>query len=258
MIKKTISLFCLLLIAGALALLTLPAEASPPRQVFDVTPTAGTDGRILYIVKPGDSCLSISLRFLNGDVNTLRQLNNLGEDCLLLEGQELLLGVVEEPTATPGPTPTATSILPTPTPFEGNGTICVFLYHDINGNALAEDNEASIPGGAVSISDRTGEVSMTGTTVFGLDPYCFEDLPEGDYNISVAVPDGYNSTTVTSYSLSLRAGERSTIDFGAQLSSVAAQPAASGSRASPLLGVLGGLLLLAGVGLGVYFWRLRR
>lgn len=261
--KITPFLFGLLLVSGLVLAMAVPAAASPPSQVYYQTPTPDSEGRILYTVKGGDSCLSISL--LTGmDINEIRRLNNLDEDCALQEGQKLLLAVFQEPTATPGPSPTPTEALPSPTPFNGNGQICILLFEDVNGNAMAEETEPGIAGGVVSVSDSEGVVSLTGKTTSDVDedglpvPVCFADLPEDEYNISVAMPEGYNSTTVMNYTLKLNAGDQSTVDFGAQLNS-ATDPAASGeTRRSPLLGILGGILILGGGGLGVYFALMRR
>ena len=153
-------LISVLVLAGALI---SPATASPPAQVYYQTPTAGADGRIIYIVKGGDTCLSISL--LTGvDINQLRRINNLDEECALREGQQLLLGIYQTSTPTPGPTPTEMPVVPTPTPFPGTGTICVYLFNDVNGNALAEETELPIAGGAISVTDKAGTVSLAGTT----------------------------------------------------------------------------------------------
>ena len=77
---------------------------------------------------------------------------------------------------------------------------------------------------------------------------------QGEYTISVAVPDGYNATTVLNYILMIDPGTETYIDFGAQVSSAAADDPSSqgGSNRSLILGVAGGLLLLGGIGLGVY------
>lgn len=256
--KKRLFLLTCLILAGLLALLAAPVTATPQQpQAFYQTPTPGADGRIIYIVKPGDSCLSISL--LTGvELNDLRLLNNLDEECLLTEGKQLLLGVVTEPTVTPGPSPTPTQALPTPTPFNGSGEICVFLFEDLNGNALAEELELSIAGGAVSITDREGEVSLTGETTADPEPLCFSELAEGEYNISVAPPEGYNPTTAMNYPLTLRAGDRSILDFGAQLSSEAQPLTPSEGGRSPVMAIVGGIMVLGGIGLAVYFWRARK
>lgn len=249
--------FLLAAVVGSTPALASPAE---PQVVF--TPTANADGRILYIVQTDDTCLSIALRFLNGDVNRLRELNMLDEACTLRENQELLIGTYAEPTVTPGPSPTPTVALPTPTPYDGNGEICILLYNDINGNALPEEFEIAIFGGAISITDTKGEVSLTGRTddggTTGYEPVCFPELPENEYNISVGPPEGYNATTVMNYTLKLAAGDRSVIDFGAQVSSIGQPvPVSEGGR-SPVLAVFGVFLLLGGILLGVYFLFLRR
>lgn len=257
--KKLVFIFGLCLTLGMVLRLASPAAASSQQpQIYYQTPTPGPDGRVIYTVQAGDSCLSISL--LTGvDINQLRTLNNLDLDCNLIEGQKLLLTIIEEPTATPGPPPTETPIVPTATPFLGNGQICILLFEDINGNAMAEANEPPIAGGAVSISDSSGKVSLTGATTASAEPLCFENIPEGEYTVSVAPPEGYNPTTRTNYPLKLFAGDSSTLDFGAQLSSKAPiEPSENEGNSSPLLGILGGLLVLGGVGLGVYFWQLRR
>ena len=60
-------------------------SANPDLQVFYYTPTAQPDGRIVYTVKEGDSCISIAL------------LNNISEDQLRLlndlDGIEFLVGI---------------------------------------------------------------------------------------------------------------------------------------------------------------------
>jgi hypothetical protein len=263
MIRKSNSLWIFLftlLAAGLLFSLVSPALAGRPAQVTYQTPTANADGRILYKVQPGDSCLRIEL--LTGvKTEQLRTLNKLDDACTLREGQELLLSVyVPTATATPNPLITNTPLLPTPTPKRGSGEICIILFADINGDAVREDTEAPVLGGAVSITDRAGAVSETGLTTDKADPLCFKDLPEGEYNISMAVPAGYNPTTTTNYPLKLLAGNRSIIDFGAQISVRQPPPdqTGEGSSRSPLLLVAGAVLILGGIGLAIYFALLRK
>lgn len=258
-----IALLLSLLLAGlTLISLTLPAAASPQPQAYYQTPTAGTDGRILYSVKAGDTCISISL-LNNIPLDQLRQINKIeGADCLLLVGQTLLLGVVEEPTVTPGPAPTATPMLPTPTPFNGSGEICVLVYEDVNGNGMAEDTEAQLAGGAISITDRSGKVSLTAKTTAATgeerEPVCFADIPEGEYNVSAGFPEGYNATSNNNYPLTLTAGDQAVLDFGAQISARALPTPVEEGGHSPLLGILGGLLVLGGIGLGIFMFAVKR
>lgn len=232
-------------------LLTGPVSASPPPQAFYSTPTPDADGRIFYQVKAGDTCISVSL-LNNISLDQLRVLNDLDEACALSENQKLLIAtVVVAPTT--GPAPTETSSLPSPTPFRGNGEVCVILFNDVNGNALAEEGEPAISGGAIDISDRLGRVSLSGQSNDSIEePTCFKELPEGDYNISMAAPEGYNPTTRMNFALELRAGDSSRLDFGAQLSSQAVPTPVSEGGRSPLLAILGVLVVLAGVGVGVY------
>lgn len=254
--KGILPLTLLILISLVFLHSGFPVQAAPSFQLTPFpTPTPGSDGRILYIVQPGDTLLRISL--ISGvPVDELRGLNNLvGEN--LTAGQELLLGLGGPSAVTPtvGPSPTPTEIIPTPTVLPGFGTLCVLLYNDINGDALRQEDEPSIPGGAISINNRLGSVSETAETVSGLDPMCYEDLPEGEYTVSVAIPTGYNATTVGNYELVLEAGDETYLDFGAQANSetLAEEPTSpSGPSRSPILGVIGGLFLLAGLAFAVF------
>jgi LysM repeat protein len=238
----------------------LPARAAPEMQIPIYTPTPGPDGRIIYIVKANDTLLGISL-ITGVSVDELRGLNNLINDTIY-EGQKLILGLggPVEVTPTPGPTPTATQILPTPSPKPGKGDLCILLFNDLNGDSIRQESEASIPDGAISFGNRAGSVSENVASGIGLEPQCFVDLPEGDYTISVAMPEGYNPTTETNYELPLKAGDKTYLNFGAQAnSSTIAEapiiPPPGGGR-SPLLGIIGVLFLLAGIGAAIFARRM--
>ncbi|HPP62903.1 MAG TPA: LysM peptidoglycan-binding domain-containing protein [Anaerolineales bacterium] len=252
--------------------LALPAQASPPLQLPQyATPTPMPDGRIIYIVKEGDNCISIAA--LNG--LTLDQLYGqnpqLSADCSdLTAGMQLLIGIGGPAayTPTPGPSPTPTAPLPTPTPFTGTTQVCILLFDDINGNGLRETAESGLAGGEVSMTDVNGMYSQTQSTVNAFDAdqepvqACFTDVPAGTYNISVAIPEGYNPTREMSYKLDVQAGDLAFVDFGAQSKSVQAAPAepapTDGGRVIPWAGILGALLLLGGMGLGWYAMRARK
>ncbi|MDA1329862.1 MAG: hypothetical protein DWG76_02805 [Chloroflexi bacterium] len=244
----------------------LPVSAAPQLQSTPLpTPTAGADGRILYVVQLNDSPFLIAAKF-QIDINQLRILNNWASDEILLEGQTILLGLATEQEPTPTPTP-QTEVTPEGTPeAPGTGTICVLLFNDVNGDALRQETEFGIDSGAVSVSERSGLASQTGTSFNILDvdgepiTTCFNDLPLGEYTVSVAAPEGYNPTTAQSAPLQLAAGDETTLNFGAQLSSGAQSNQLSpqeGGR-SPLLGLLGIVLLLSGLGLGAYTWQIAR
>jgi len=235
----------------------LPASANPPAQIAYYTPTARPDGRIVYIWKEGDSCISVALMNSVSE-QQIRDLNGITSgDCAFGAGQEVVLATLA-PTATPtfGPSPTPTTPPPTATPFNGTGKICVYLYEDTNGNAMPDDNEYALGGGAVSISETSGKFTQTGKTDDSGDPICYDLAPEGEYNVSIAVPDGYNPTTVTSQFVDLIAGSTMVVDFGAQPSETSTVNEGQGGF-SPLLGVFGFLLVAAGLGLGWYMRRLK-
>ncbi len=260
--KKKILLSIIVAVTLLLALnIGKPSLAAPLFQLTPFpTPTPGPDGRILYKVQPGDTLLRISL-IAGVPLDQLRGLNNLTGDNIVV-GQELLLGLggPSEVTPTPGPSPTPTPLIPTPTPLPGSGMICVLLYDDVNGDAIRQETEPSIPGGAISVSNRSGSFSQSVPTRAGLEPHCFEGLSEGEYSITVAVPDGYNPTTATSFVLSLRAGDETYLGFGAQVNSSTRldSSGAGGSGRSPLLGIIGGVFLLASLALAIFGTRLLR
>lgn len=267
--KAKISLLTIaLILLSGLALLAVPVRAgSPQPQVVYATPTAMADGRIFYRVEENETCLRIEM--LTGvKVADIIRLNNLDQNCTINPGTDLLIGIVTpEPTVTINPDVTATPLLPTPTPAKGTGELCVVLFADINGNAMRDETEPTVLGGAVSVTGNGFVFSNTGLTVTGLDAdgndnmLCFADMPEGDYTISLAVPDGYNPTTSTTYPFKLIAGNRSIVDFGAQASAIAPPPEDGGGEEggrSPILAILGGILILGGIGLAVYIRLLRQ
>jgi hypothetical protein len=245
--------------------LWLPANAAPSLQQEVPTPTAGADGRIIYIVQPGDTCTRVSL-LTRISVDQLRQLNSrLDENCTLVEGQELLIGIVSPATETPQPVIELGTPTVTPTPLAGTTEVCVLLFNDANGNAMREDTEPAVAGGAVSLTENNGEYSGSQETVVPADPLvyqgiCFTDIPEGSYNISVGIPAGWNPTMSMDSSLEVNAGDIAFVAFGIQSQQEVLDPTTpeGGGGQNTILGIIGGLLLLGGIGLGYYAWRTSR
>lgn len=240
----------------------LPALAAPsPQSTTIPTPTPGPDGRIIYIVQPGDTLWRIAA-LADISIDQLRALNNLTASDVIAPGDEIFLGLGGPATPIPlaQPTVTPTPSGPTPTPEMGYGSLCVILYDDANGDAIRQEEEPSIPGGAISISNTDGSLSITEDTLSGLDHFCVENLEEGEYNITVGIPEGYNPTTASNASIMLNGGDETYMDFGAQPNSetLAAAPAPVGTGRSPLLGIVGGLILLLGIGLGIYAALMKR
>jgi len=259
MTPKRKPIFPAILLALAVAALLIASgifSTTASAQILYYTPTADSSGAIYYVVKQGDTCDSIAL-VNNVDVETLRTLNGLDFDkCRFLQlGQKLLLGTVPTPQVTAGPSPTPTSILPTPEPVQGYGSICIYLYDDANGNAMAEEEEITntgIGGGEISITQMEGKYSNTGTTLSDGNSVCFEDIPEGEYSISIAIPDGYNATSAQNVSVALKAGDTSHINFSAQASGHMINVQQDDEGGSVFLAVIGGIILLVGVGVGIY------
>ncbi len=238
------------------------ASAAPNAQF--VTSTPGPDGRILYTVVTGDSCLQVA--YLHGiTVPQLRQFNSrLDPDCTLVVGQQLVVGIVSSNVATAGPAPTLPSPTVTATPVSGTTEVCVLLFNDMNGDSVRQETELGIEGGAVSLTNLNGSYSQTQNTTSAVDPdtlepvrACFVDVPSGDYNVSMAVPDDYNPTMLLSYTLTVKAGDRASISFGAQSKTLTINGPAEtqGNNRSAILGIFGFLLLLGGAGLGYYAYR---
>jgi hypothetical protein len=245
--------------------LWLPANAAPPSQIQYSTPTPGTDGRIVYIAQEGDTCIRISLVH-SITLETFRQLNaKLDENCTIIPGQEYIIGIASptEIAATAGPSPTPPPPTASPTPFSGSTDICVLLFDDQNGDALRQETEPAIAGGAVSVTELNGEYSSSMETTINPDPeayqgVCFSDVPEGSYNVTVGIPDNYNATMRLDYSLDVKAGDIAYVDFGAQ-TQIGIQPTPEGpegpTETSLALGIVGAAILLGGIGLGIYAWR---
>jgi len=218
--------------------------AAPGYQGF-VTSTPGPDGRILYTVADGDNCSSIALAH-GITVTQLRQFNTrLDDTCTVSPGQQLVVGLQVADSGIGGTT-----------------EVCILLFDDVNGDALRQETEFGIAGGAVSLTNLNGSYSQAQNTTADIDPdliepirTCFTNVPPGQYSVSMAIPDGYNPTMSVGYTLEVQAGDRASIDFGAQSKTVTIDEGDEGGGKSIGLGLFGILLLLGGVGLGYYAYR---
>jgi len=132
------------------------------------------------------------------------------------------------------------------------------------GSQEKSSSGAGVGSGGLTVGAASG-VEASGSALpssaASADPVC-EEVPEGDYNISMAIPSGYNATTSLNLpSIKVQAGDLAILEFGAQASS-APQPTPAGESAASgsglILAILGGLLILTGIGLGVYILAARR
>jgi len=263
--KTLLLMISLTLTLAGMTWFSLNVKAAPdePQSAYP-SPTPGPDGRIIYIVQAGNTCEQIHILY-NVSLEYLTTTNLLDENCTLYEGQNLMIGIGGPSVAspTPGPSLTPTIAQPTVTPIAGGvATACVLIYGDVNGDGLRQTTEIAIAGAAISLTSLDGVYSQTLTTEINPDPeayqgMCFTNVPMGQYNVSAAAPDGYNPTRNLTSSLEVVAGDTVYIDYGAQ-SSTLAQSGNQGNRTSPLLGVVGVIILLVGFGMGVYAWRTAR
>jgi len=254
-----------LFLAGVVLLWSqIPVAASPDPQVTYPSPTPGPDGRIIYIVKAGETCTQISLLY-GVSVEYIRTTNLLDETCALREGQRLMIGVGGPSIISPTPNPAATTtpVAPTATPgVGGSAQVCVLVYNDANGDALRQTTEGAIAGAALSLTSSDGKYSQTMTSVINPDAtayqgMCFANVPPGKYSVSAAAPDGYNATIDLTASVDIIPGDVAYVDFGAQ-AKVVTETTTPSKGPSAVLGVIGAAFLLVGIGLGAYTWSVLR
>ncbi len=177
---KTKPVLAIFLFLASIVLLwsQIPAAASPAQQGSYPSPTPGPDGRIIYIVKAGDTCIQISLMY-GVSVEYIRTTNLLDENCTLREGQRLMIGVGGPSIASPTPNPaaTATAVTPTATPGAGGtAQVCVLVYNDTNGDALRQSTETAIAGAAISLTSLEGNYSQTLTSVINPDATAYQGM----------------------------------------------------------------------------------
>jgi LysM repeat protein len=228
------------------------------------TPTPNEAGEIIYTVQLNDTAWRIAA--LAGiSLEELYALNGLQATDFLTPGMRLLLGTGGPtlPTLEPGQEPTSTDIPASPTPEQGSGEICALLFKDENGNARLDEGEQALAGGKVSVADAQGQIAGEATTESESPDEvpigaCFPDLPDGDYNVSGAVPEGYNPTTSMNVPVRLFPGNINYVEFGAQPGAAVAGSSTAGGGGSPLLGLLGFIFLAGAAGLAYYAARYNR
>jgi len=208
------------------------AEVSPKPALQPtpfLTPTPRQDGKIIYIVKVGDSLWRIAA-IASITLEELMAMNGIQPGDYITEGMELELGVGGPALATAAPgdaQATPTQELLTPTPVVGTAEICILLFMDENGNGRLEEGELPLAGGQISIV--------------------------------AAVPPEYNPTTGLNVPVTLKPGDIKYLQFGAQpSSSIGGSLNTDDGGRSTILGILGVVLLLSAGALGYYASRMSR
>lgn len=257
-------LFATLLVCGLFLTSVAFAGDDSPSRVQPTpfpTPTPGPDGVIIYIVKEGDTLWRVAA-IAGLTLEELMALNGIQPGDFISPGMQLELGLggpVEPTPAAAEPRQTPTSILATATPITGTGEICVLLFMDRNGNSRLDEGEEAISGGQVSVVNVAGVLVGETTTDENIEGFCFPGMESGDYNVSAAVPVGFNPTTGLNVPVGLNPGDIKFLQFGAQPSSaIEGEFSGDSSGRSAILGIVGVLLLLAAGGLAIYASRMGR
>lgn len=187
------------------------------------------------------------------------------------------------PTATPIPAtdtpdvpPTETPIPPTDTPVPPTGgTICVNAFADNNSNGARDDAEGYMGSVTFTVANGAqvvGQALSTGTA----DPFCFEGLEPGTYQVAQLVPGRLEMTTAANATVNVNEGSSVGVEFGSRIRPegeqvAAVQPTAvsnpadttSGDSTTDSGGVTGlsGLIVLIGAVVllgGLLFFVLKR
>jgi hypothetical protein len=264
-LRARFTLFLLPFVFGAGLAKAAPAVADPisgpmAQPTAFLTPTPGSDGRIVYTVQSGDTFFDIAA-IAGITLEELYALNGIQPEDYAIPGTSLVLGFVSptEEAIDPNMLLTLTPAQPTPTPLFSTGEICVLLFLDENGNARLEESESPLVGGKISVVDVSGVMVAEITTGDDPEGQCFKELEAGDYNISAAMPEEYNATTSMNLPLRLIAGDIKYVQFGAQPSAAMNErlPDQDGER-SLLFGIFGIAMILMAAGLAFYASRYRR
>ncbi len=111
------------------------------------------------------------------------------------------------PTATPENTPTpANTPTPKPTATPRSATILLAAFEDRNGDGSRGPDDPLLSGVLIELRNAQGEVIATRHTDSATDPYAFEGLAPGEYDIVVTPAEGYVSAHAGPISLGLIAG----------------------------------------------------
>ncbi len=248
------------------------------------TPTPRPDGAVVHVVQLGDTLYGIAYEY-NVSPDQIIRLNNITDPGMLSVGQELVIALPTNPptpTMTPAltPAPTTPAAL-APTVAPAGAGLCVLVYQDRNGDTFRQaDTEELLPGAVVSVLGAAGAAALSYTTDGLKEPYCFTDLPAGQYRVSIQSPAGYQASGPSDLAVIVSAAGAPQVELGVKRSEVisvttpqpgATQPSAEktpvgGDKVSTgglskalrtVVTISGGLVLVLAVAVGVLFLRSR-
>jgi hypothetical protein len=228
---------------GNAASASVPVVAGPT-STPGPTATPRSDGAVVHVVQAGDTFWGLAIQYAptmgitaEEALVTIPELNN--NPAFFNPGDELIIVPPGENTA-PEPTPEVetpeaenaeaeNAEEPTPesevateeAPIEEavadeqmtNG-VCVIVYEDKDGDAVYFiENENLLPNAAVSLfKDGKSEASFVTDGVN--EPFCFENLAAGTYQVQVFPPAGYQATTPESWAVAISNGVIIPVTFG--------------------------------------------
>jgi hypothetical protein len=234
------------------------AEA-PPAPVATATPRP--DGSIVHVVQAGDTAWAIAARY-GISIDELYAQNDIGS--FLYEGDELVIRpATSEPSSEPvveaaaevgaaagggvepaenteapegqdvtaveesEPVAVAEEAVAEPEEMKG-GMICVTAFHDQNGNGLREGSEGLLAGITFAILNGQQEIGDY-MTDGASEPYCFSGLFPGSYQVAEKQMEGWTTTTLAAWGVSLHEGDTVNLEFG----NVKSQVSGTADSASP-------------------------
>ena len=242
--------------------LATPDPAVAATQTAEAAPPAPPSTDVTVTVQSGDTMLGIA--FDNGI--TLEELQRLNPDVqpeTLQVGETLIIKKGEAPpeAAQPAaPSADGTAIAPSDV-FTGTPTVgaaCVQAYFDDDGNGeRAERGEDLVPQILFTLS-RDGTTLATYTSTGVDEPYCFENLDNGQYVVAATVLQIYQPSTPINDTLRIRGGRTffsigirriadAAVDVSATATPAAAAPIVNTDNAVAIVAIIGGLLMIFGL-----------
>jgi len=268
---------------------TTPAQ-SPVSAAAPISPTAAPvqSAAVTYTIKSGDTLFGIALD-QNVSLEDLQKNNpgvqpealQLGQVLIIKPGVAVTATVAAPAAQAPAVDPNASASAGTNTTASTDvsatntitatpavGKACVEAYFDNNGDGKKDETEDLVPNILFTIS-ADGQQKGSYTTTGVDEPYCFSDLPNGDYTVAATIQDIYQSTTPLNDTVTVRGaksfftlGLRRVIDGNKDKSAPSAPKASvlDSIRWNVILPLAGGTLLLVGAFgfLATLFMRRRR
>ncbi len=215
-------------IIGVWATAVFMANSAPLMAQIEPTSTPDAEGIIYDLVRTGDTMYEIAYR--NGiTLEAFLTFNNLSETDFIYAGDTLIVGIVTpEATATVAILPTITPTRPPPTPMDTAvppppTQICLLAFVDENTNGRFDPNEALQT--AVAITIFTPQSVIANYITDGRsEPYCTDNLPAGEYQITRSILPSETLTSSGNRTIILQMGDVVNLQFGGIIGDVVSTP----------------------------------